>query len=737
MESPYSHIGWDPLYRPPTGFNIPMLHTESEEPTFEEEEKKENDFPETEDGMQWKLIAESSPEDIAQNNDIDKLEEIVKSFVNAKFSKTDSKILPSPLSQKLFRILQIAVAYLLDCQKQLSSEINDDETEIETLKAKNKKYKNIIVMLKEKQQKPDVEKCIVCGRKFKNVSYLDSHMERRHNALLPAWKSLRCGEIHGLQDIIGEIENLRKVIAQTRKETAMARKMQEQQPKAVQIPKEQLELMNNLRNNQEVLIEKTKAKNDDQAKLHDDIRAQLDDAIAALRASHEKWITQIKERENNKFTPSIFNAATVFAQQQMMQQNAQKQQKQEDSSVSNEEAPDPHAKVIQDLNLLVDTVQIPSKESVVKDGEKSEVKIDEADLTLQEMVERMNKNAELINTIEGTEVAKKQDAEDIQVLFHPGNRIIARAKMLLESESKYDDEERKDKFITKESEKIKKEVSDEYLRLKNKRMLTNPSIPYARQQLGENNAAYIALFDKLLYEVRRVAPITEAKLDNLFAERDIKFPRVPPLEEVKGTQTRTYISTTKNVKDITELSEGERIKKENENIKNGYQNLPYKQKIRPNRAETIPDDSDIETVSWRESSTNDSSISFTEDPLLYIRRKQKLKKTILDIGDSSSSKSEENEEPSKGKKITPISSDEIKELNIDVTEFASDSFDEEPKDDDKPEKKHVKQTFIKSPEDPVAYQEAKKNFNKDGIYGDSVEEISSSTVSGIDDDPDF
>ena len=723
MESPYSNIGFNPVFRPPTGFNIPMLDSSDGEKNISDiqDEKKEEEIPVSEDGFDWKLVVECSPEEIAEKNDIDTLEAIVKSFTKSKFSRTDSKILPTPLSKKLFRILQIAINYLLDCQKQLTNEINDDETQIETLKFKTKKYKNLAKLLKEKQQKPDSEKCIVCGRKFKNISYLDSHMERRHNALLPAWKSLRCGEIHGLQDIISEIENLRGIIAQTRKETRYARKKRQEQPKPIPMTQEQLELINNLKNNQEVLIAQTKEKDTDQNQFQSDIRKQLDEAIAALRESHEKWITQIKNRET-EYSNQILSPSTIFAQQQFLMQQQEILNKrmglQESESEQEQQQPDPHAKIIQDLNLLVDTVQIPPKEEKKERKESDE---NANNITLQDMLERMGNNADLINTIEGEEVAKKPDEEEFKVMFHPGNRLIAKAKAFINREPDYDNRDEKDAFINKEEEKIKKEAEDLMQNLKKKRgahvTLTSP---YLKEQIGEDTPAYSALYDKLLFEVRRMSPISEVDTSHLFNERDVFFPRVPPLDEVKGLTPRIQlVRVGKDGKEIgpsaVPMTDEDKLKQQRENVEKGYSKVPYAHKVRSNRTERFPDDSDIETVSWHEYSS-EHSIPFAEDPLLYVRRQKKAKQKFLSVIDKNESESSKKEEE---EKIIPLTTDEVKELNIDVVDFATSSSESES--DDKPKKEKV----TKSPT-PQDKDKEKDQLEIDSIFGESVSTISSS-----------
>lgn len=724
--SPYSHLGWNPTFRPPSGYNIPMLGENQQAVDEEPENFEEPDFEESPDGMDWNLISKCSPESIVENNDVDRLEEIVKAFTKAKFSSADSKIIPNPLGQKLLRLLQISITYLLDCQKQLQQELHLADAREDTANAKVSKYSTVIKELKGKlNQNNEVEKCIVCGKRYKNIAYLDSHMERRHNALLPAWKSLRCGEIHGLKDIIGELENLRNVIAQTRKEAAILRRQKKEEPKEMKLPPEQIELINQLKNNQQVLIERTKQRNNEQDQMQAEIRQQLDEAVAALKKSHEKWLSSTMEREPKyniiiNQPSSLMNNANNNSQSNFLNSSAQKDT------------------VVQDLNYLLNSVKIPDKENLPsKQPKLEEQSINDESLTLKQMIKRMDEHADLVNTIEPPPPDTQPPP---RVVFLPGERIKVKAKQFVERETEIDEAVR-DLKMPSYKKQVNEELTKTLEELKKGRAVPQLSIPYVRSKLQEDTNVYIALFDKLLFEVRRSAPIDEIDRSKLFCDREVKFPLVPPIEEnVKGKQT--YQIAKERPVEPAPVSQ--------EAINAARKKLPYEQRIRPNRANLLPDDSDIETVSMKEEESA-HSIGFTDDPYMFGRKKKPQDVLEISLSSSSTSSKKKKVEKSSSEKIdfgSPVSSEDeksmseksdkpvknvisastadLQELNDPVLEMLK-SSDSEP-----PSPKPTKSTVVTS---KVNLAESDKSKTKgEDLFGTSVSEVGSSSTIHSDDD---
>lgn len=704
--SPYSHIGWNPAYRPPSGYNIPMINEKQPPPQEEPQNIQEPEIEESADGMDWNLIAECSPESIVENNDIDRLEEIVKAFTKAKFSTAESKIIPNPLGIKLLRLLQISITYLLDCQKQLQQELKSSDLREDTANAKISKYSTMVKELKGKlNQNAEVEKCIVCGKRYKNMAYLDSHMERRHNALLPAWKSLRCGEIHGLKDIIGELENLRNVIAQTRREAAILRKKKTDEPKEVKLPQEQIELINQLKNNQQVLIEHTKQRNTEQDQLQAEIRQQLDEAVAALKKSHEKWLSSTMEKEQ-KYNIIVNQPPVITTSQQNLL-----------SPASTKET------VVQDLNYLLNTVKIPEKESLPsKQPQLDEKSINDEDLTVQQMSKRMDEHADLVNTIEPPPPNQEPPP---RVVFLPGEHIRVKAKKFLERDFSIDETE-KDFKMPNYKKQVNEDLTKQLEELRRSRAVPQLSIPYVRKKLTENSNVYIALFDRLLFEVRRSAPLEEVDQSKLFIERDVKFPMVPPIEEnMKGKPARQIAKETPVEKNVVPQDV----------LNTARKKLPYEQRIRPNRANLLPDDSDIETISMPEEESG-HSIGFTDDPYMFNRKKRK--DDFLDVSSSSTSASKSKNKEKSSEKIdfASSSSDEdsqdnvpvkrpviaattadMNDLNVPVLDLLKDSDTEIPLQEDT-----IKSTVNTA---TINLAETDKNKPEDNLFGESVSEVAS------------
>lgn len=246
-------------------------------------------------GFNWSIIASCSPEDVAITNDVHTVEAIIHSLINSKFSQTEVQLFPNPITAKFFRLMQIGVKYLVDKNKLFEKSLTDAKVLNDELKIKirsiNEKASNLKAQIDARNNLS--EKCPVCRKIFKNMDFLDKHIQRRHASLVPAWTSLRTGKLNGLEEIDGQLVELRRAISQTKSELLHSRI--NQQNNVVHIidkQDDQLKELIELNEKQNKLIERQKNSERAQVNFRREMRNQLDNAIVALRNSQIKMVQE-------------------------------------------------------------------------------------------------------------------------------------------------------------------------------------------------------------------------------------------------------------------------------------------------------------------------------------------------------------------------------------------------------------------------------------------------------------
>lgn len=255
-------------------------------------------------GLNWNIVAACSHEEIAKTNDVKTIEALLNSFLNSRFTNTEAQLLPNPLAAKFYRLLQIGVQYIYDTQEHLRKILKQSDEDNKSLKEKLRTVTAAVSHLKNKVgKKPGEgsEKCIVCHRVFKSLEYLDGHMQRRHAALVPAWKSLRSGHPQGLEDITDQITNLRQAISKTRTELSHAVADHNDVRHIVEQPDMQLRALVELNEKQDRLIEQQNNQDRAQMNFRREIRNQLDSAIVQLRQSARR----MEEKISNPSMPPM------------------------------------------------------------------------------------------------------------------------------------------------------------------------------------------------------------------------------------------------------------------------------------------------------------------------------------------------------------------------------------------------------------------------------------------------
>jgi hypothetical protein len=126
--------------------------------------------------------------------------------------------------------MQVALKYLLHCQRDLSTRLEEQTSHFQSLKEKyvhlttshrhmlsryedaKSELESLKVVLSDLRQ--PYSTCPICQRKFKNNEYLDRHFRTKHPEFDPHWRAIRgkaCVEVPGtdLKELITQIQELR------------------------------------------------------------------------------------------------------------------------------------------------------------------------------------------------------------------------------------------------------------------------------------------------------------------------------------------------------------------------------------------------------------------------------------------------------------------------------------------------------------------------------------------------
>jgi len=168
--------------------------------------------------IDWNLVSVLDPEIIRRVKDFDSLQQFLLHFANANFVAGDSKILFHPLSIRLCQLLQICIDFMNKGQMDLKKLTENQADEIDKLKNElaltSRKLKKSEKNLKIKSQ--PFEKCVICGKKFVSMDYLEKHVYIKHSDYIDHWDCLRGKTKPKKNDdmsrVLKEIEDLRRNI---------------------------------------------------------------------------------------------------------------------------------------------------------------------------------------------------------------------------------------------------------------------------------------------------------------------------------------------------------------------------------------------------------------------------------------------------------------------------------------------------------------------------------------------
>lgn len=683
-----------------TGHQIPMLD-ESDNRNIEmpdlgqyQEQVKASACPRSSQnlpqtgGFDWTIVTSCDPQMLVETQDIDTLSAIIESFIHAEFTQTEAELFPNPLTRKFFCILQIAVKYLLECQDTLKENNEESDRMNEELKTKIKKLQASLLRSKEiskrnEKLKDTTEKCVVCGRRFKTIKYLDGHIQRRHADLMPAWRSLRSGELQGMEHFSEQLENLRQEVARTHME--LERQAQKQANKApvthiVSHSDEQVQLMKQLVQKQDEIIQQARDLEEKQMSFRKEMRNQLDDAVVALQDAQKQLdfqatrISQIPSMPPPSKEPLQPDELGQSLTEQIMKPQLSRQQK-----------------VAFDLdNLIKDVTPLPEPlpalpkfdlpspikpEEQTKQDNGRRVQIIEPTEPKESGDTRDEEHKKILSMIESgkkeeNEEEQKQKAQKLASDREQLQRLLQQAKQLGEHRIDPDADPNKSQAIEIIMNDIIKRVDVTLPTLKRMRQHAPLSVPFVRKKMDPGNKEYTNLYIQLSAFVGSEAPINDDYQKKLFKDRQTSFPLVPPIPK---TQRQAMAEKRKK-----EYAEKQLMKQQDglpkipdEILSAAAKKLPYKQRISRKRPNLLPGDSDVEIVDRMSSEyLSSASVGFVEDPDYYKRMKRKQgNQSDDDFAEIQLSETSSGIEPLKG---------DIKVLNI--SQFAQEIEEEESDD---------------------------------------------------------
>lgn len=613
-------------------------------------------FPQT-GGINWQIIAGCSPEEVAETNDIQTMRAVLETFVNAEFSQTEAQLMPNPIVAKLFRLLQIGVSYLFDCQEELQNDLTESDKKFNLLKAKEKKLNAALNKAKDMVRKKEkaaesTEKCIVCGRRFKNVEYLDGHMQRRHGALVPAWKSLRCGQMQGLDGIMEQIDDLKQALAKAQHELNKRRNVEIENPNVVHITDhtdEQVRMLQKLHEQQELLLQQKNESQQENDNFRREMRSRLDDAVMALRESHMKLLEQ-----SQHVTPVIpqmqipdntINKPHVEFEEPLKPKPSQSSRQLFDlldsspfgsqplPSISSIEAHmnEPPVKQVAQPDTQPNIIRISSDTPAARPVGTPKISLDESEsenegssdhqrankqpepapqtkpIVMSETIRREMEQDEIMSKLyassDDEEEEKKEEIPKVLTHSELNESLIFKARQLAAHNVDTDESPNKLALISALKESILTEVDQEYSKLKKTRTYAAISVPYVTRVMNENSPEYTRTYNKLKMIVATEAPIDENYSKDIFKQKDTNFPLVPPIQSLKPDSPEKVNRQNKKIPDLPQSSYTAASLK-----------LPMRSRKGLHRPYGLPGDDDIEVVSQFSSEIDSSeSIGFLEE----------------------------------------------------------------------------------------------------------------------------
>lgn len=686
-------------------------------------------------GIDWTIISSCSPEEIVKTDDIETLTAIIQSFIHAQFTQTEAQLMPNPLTSKFFHILQIAVRHLLNCQAELKESLEESLKAEQLLKAKLKNLSSSLLRAKDETKKMEriketTEKCIVCGRRFKNIGYLDGHVQRRHGALMPAWRSLRTGQLQGMEDFTEQIQILRQEVAKAHHELEKRARQTEKAPIShiVSHSDEQVRLMRELVAKQDEILNQAKLNEEKQLNFRKEMRNQLDDAVFALQDAQKQLDVQaarisqiplipptIPSKQNEPIQPDELGSSLT---EQLMKPGLEKQRisfkldkmlnndippspfkddadSKKDDSWRHRLTNTPDEESEEDKKKATTKPSATAKPSVTKDEEEegqSEGQASGRDKKHQSILDKLQKTN--ITSSDEEEKKKAKIAKKFASKRDQIEDLLKRGKMLVNHKININEEENKDFSIATIQEATLHQVDVKLAELKRLRPYAKLSVPFVAKKMAEDNNEFRQMYNKLSAFVGSEVPYDpESIRKDVFRDRKTRFPMLPPVKKL--TQQQFLLQKQKELKGKKKKGKDESDKKggvpdiPDEIIEVAGKKLPLRQRLARERPRFFPDDQDIIIVDHFSSEVrSDSSVPYQEDPDYYkqVHSKDKKEKDFEQLHISS---------PSSSSAIQPLAAgdDDTKVFNL--SDYSNSSDNEREKQNQKSKKPENNKKVVK------------------------------------------
>lgn len=710
-------------------------------------------------GIDWTIISSCSPEELVKTNDVDTLTAIIQSFIHSQFTQTEAQLMPNPLTAKFFHILKIAVQYLLDCQTELKESLDESEKSNQLLKEKLRNLSASLVRAKDEVKKSEkikesTEKCIVCGRRFKNIGYLDGHVQRRHGALIPAWRSLRTGQMQGMSDFTEQLENIRQEVAKAHHELERRAQMEASKAPVTHIVShsdEQIRLLRELISKQDEMLKQALLNEEKQLSFRKEMRNELDDAVFALQDAQKQLDIQAARISSIPLIPPPAVAPNdkpiqpdelgSSLTEQIMKPSLEKQRVafnldkllSDSENKKDSSEPDWKRKIrdFKDDSTPSTTISSRSKkkegdEEIIEEEEEPEssgdaAKQDERDKKHQKVLDRLQNEDESEEKIEIKPVkkvlTKKEQVED----------LLKRGKMLVNHKIDTREGSNRDLSIATISEATLHQVDVKLAEMKRLRPYAALSVPFVSKKMEENTPEFKQTYTKLKAFVGSETPLdSDERTKGLFKDRKTRFPLLPPVHRLTQKQ---YLAQKKKL----EAQKGKEAGKQRvpkipeEFIHEAGKKIPYQQRLGESRPRLLPGDSDVEIVDRFSSEMNsDRSVGYMEDPDYYKRMRNGdiREKDFEELHVSS---------PSSSSVIQPLQdgADDTKVFNL--SDYSSESEREE-----KSKKKPLIVSKKNNSKQPKVKDSKKQKFLSEDDDDDSARQVNADafTFSSGDDDDD-
>lgn len=207
----------------------------------------------------WTYLNSLNADVLRESNNEETYENIIHSYIDAKFGNVEMQFFPFPLSRKFFEIMQLSIRFLVNKIMKLNNTIKMKNDEIEYMRHKYAKTIQKVDSLPQTILAKDVvpvHSCPVCGRFFKAMMYLDKHFNKEHLEYTDAWSALRHNTPYGVSReaamMRNDIDDIRACVTRQNLEEAKVYKGKGMNPFVKKKTQKKQKVLTNQRNTEKI-----------------------------------------------------------------------------------------------------------------------------------------------------------------------------------------------------------------------------------------------------------------------------------------------------------------------------------------------------------------------------------------------------------------------------------------------------------------------------------------------------